>query len=65
MKYSFLVVAVISTLGLTACSKSATESYNGPFKAEHAAAVEECKQKGGFDARTKCVAEIMMQYEKK
>lgn len=65
MKYSFLLVALVTTFGITACNKPAAPvAYSGPDKAAYDAAVEKCKTQS-FDAREKCVKQAMSSVEKK
>jgi len=66
MKYSFLLVALVTMLGLTSCNKPATTpvAYSGPDKIAYDAAVEKCKTQA-FDSRDKCVKEIMASVPKK
>lgn len=64
MKYSFLLVALVATLGITACGKSTPPApYSGPNKAAYDAAVESCKSKS-FDNRDSCVKAAMAEVEK-
>jgi hypothetical protein len=58
MKYSLLLVALVTMLGITACDKPAAPAYSGPDKAAYDAAVEGCK-KEAFDSRDRCVKETM------
>ena len=66
MKYSFLLVALVTMLGLTACNKPAASpvAYSGADKVAYDAAVEKCKTQA-FDSRDKCVRELMASAPKK
>jgi hypothetical protein len=58
MKYSLLLVVLVTAFGISACNKPAAAAYSGPDKAGYDAAVEKCKVEA-FDSRDRCVKDTM------